>query len=236
MKLNNLIKSISIIAGCITLALPATVNAAEGLYNTSYPQHKKIYLRADMGLAFPTEISGKYYNDQRPDSSLYYGVGAGYRFDNCWRTDLTLGQMDTFKFARMIPDITVTGATNNVRQKFKSTLLMLNGYYDVRNGNLIPYLTAGVGIAYNDAGTYEADDGNFKGEKKMKLAANAGVGLNVKIIEHTSVDFGYKYFYLNQFKTSRDFHSNGATVDLVKPAVKGRISAHTFTLGVRQGF
>lgn len=236
MKLNKLIKNISIIAGLATLALPATASAGIGLYNTSYPAHKRIYLRADIGAAWPGELHNRYYNEQRPDSSLYYGVGAGYRFDDNWRADLTLGQMDTFKFSKVIPDVDVIGANAAVRQKLKSTLLMLNGYYDLRNGNLIPYLTAGIGLAYNNAGTYEFPGGHISGEKKIKLAGNLGAGMNVKVVECTSVDLGYKYMYMNKFETAKVAHFNAQPDVALGRPVGARLGAHTFTVGVRQGF
>lgn len=236
MKLNNLIKNISIIAGCVALALPATASAAAGLYNMSYPAHKRIYLRADIGVAWPSEMNNRFYDDQRPDSSLYYGVGAGYRFDDNWRADITLGEMDMFKFGRIVPDTDVLGVNVAAKQKLKSTLLMLNGYYDLRNGNLIPYITGGLGIAYNDAGAYSFPGGHISGEKKMRLAANIGAGMNVKIIECTSVDFGYKYMYMNKFETSKVIHFDAQPDVVLSRPVGARLGAHTFTVGVRQGF
>ncbi|WP_424360662.1 outer membrane protein [Methylocystis parvus] len=128
------------------------------------------YLRGDLGLArtYPTELNGVALNNSMPNNWTI-GLGGGYKFNNWFRTDVTvdyesLYNKNTVRSDVMLPCITglyqpdpnfnpgVVNATYAacspfVRNRTESMLVLGNAYIDLGTWyGFTPYVGAGVGL------------------------------------------------------------------------------------------
>ena len=197
------------------------------------------YVRLDLGGGFPTKLKGDDYANKKPNNSLAFGVGAGYKFDENFRVDLNYLRANNFKFSH---DITVNNVPSAISQKFHSNVAILNAYFDVGDYNgFTPYLTAGIGMAHNVAKDYEVVNKNtnvketLKGDKKNNLAWNIGAGASFQVVDNTHIDISYKYYYLGKVTTSTNAIDNyGNNFDNL--AASTSLRAHAVTVGLRYTF
>jgi opacity protein-like surface antigen len=120
----------------------------------------------------------------------------------------------------------------------KSTTLMFNGYKDLGNYNgVVPYLGAGVGIAYNRVGeTYFTDNpslvNKIEGEGKVSLAWSLMAGIGWQVTDRAILDLGYRYMDFGKAQSGR--------VDNIgNPNPRARIddsAAHEIKVGLRYHF
>jgi opacity protein-like surface antigen len=192
------------------------------------------YMRLDLGGAFPEKLKNEgYYNNKRPKDSMLYSVGAGFTIRNNVKADLTLSRVHNFKFSEDVYDA-VADATAPVKQDILSTMMMVNGHYDLGHYNrFIPYLSASVGIAVNKGKDYvdkSSTDTYIKGAEKANFAWGIGAGVSVPMNKF-DIDLGYKFYNLGKVTTSETMVS-GAAKDAY-PAADSWLKAHTLTVGVR---
>jgi opacity protein-like surface antigen len=145
----------------------------------------------------------------------------------------------------------------NSKQKISSTAILLNGYLMPYTGSrLTPYLTAGIGTAFNKAGDFidgqtstDTDTGAPYHDKQFgkmisTLTWQAGLGATFALSKNVLLDFNYKYVYLGKFKNmpietdgqSSRYGPTGSSVFLNVPTVKGKAKMNEFTLGVAYKF
>lgn len=106
------------------------------------------------------------------------------------------------------------------RAKYDSKLLMANLYYDFDiNSSIIPYVGAGIGVAFNDVKYAEASDDN------TSFAYSLSAGLNIPVNNTVSFDLGYRYLNM----TSSDVTLDGDEAK-IKPY------SHQVLAGVRVSF
>ncbi|WP_039458894.1 outer membrane protein [Candidatus Jidaibacter acanthamoebae] len=196
------------------------------------------YVRLDLGGALPTKLKGDAYQSKKPNNSLAFGVGAGYKFDENFRVDLNYLRANNFKFSH---DITDDNGTSSINQKMHSNIAMLNAYFDIGNySGFTPYLTAGIGMAHNVAKDYidvEKDTGFKivqKGHKKNNFVWNIGAGASFQIVENTHIDIGYKFYHLGKFTTSST--ASAASINSEVTPISTRLRAHAVTVGLRYTF
>lgn len=115
---------------------------------------------------------------------------------------------------------------------------MLNVYKDLgRWGNFVPYLGAGLGIAY-----HKVDDVYFTGNRFLvnRIEGNNDVsfawalmaGFGYQISDRAILDVGYRYINMGKVESGRVDSANFAN-----PAVKIEdIAAHEFKVGLRYHF
>jgi opacity protein-like surface antigen len=120
----------------------------------------------------------------------------------------------------------------------ETTTLMFNGYYDIaRFDRITPYVGAGVGLAYNKAGSVSFT-GNpalvnvIEGDGRWSLAWSLMAGIGWHLSERTTLDIGYRYLDMGKAETG--------TVDnlgFTNPSVRiNELTAHEFKLGLRFAF
>lgn len=125
------------------------------------------YLRADMGVS-------QFGNGACIGSAKSFtgGLGAGYRFNRKFRTDVT---------------VNYTGKYEPACQDIQTWTAMLNGYFDIQTRSIItPYLGLGIGWISVKSSTGYKDDA---------MAYSAMAGISVKASHKLDVDIGYKYTY-----------------------------------------
>jgi opacity protein-like surface antigen len=139
-----------------------------------------IYLRSDIGGAM---LSNSGATD---DKGYVMGGGVGYRFNDSFRSDVTVDWAGRYDLgAGSVSTTTVLG----------------NAYLDLNNDTAFtPYIGAGAGYSFVDGGK----DG-------AALAGRAGVAID--LTQNIAVDVGYKYQH-TLIKSSADLKEHQAMIGL----------------------
>ncbi len=140
------------------------------------------------------------------EPSFTGGVGVGYVWGAAFRTDFTVDlhsiMTATFDGTQTYNSGGVQTLTVQDKTRFMSTILLMNGYYDIRTGTAFtPYLGGGVGFAVNQLtrssnSTDTGPTGNFTVSERttrIKFAGAAMAGLTYDINSVVSLDVGYRY-------------------------------------------
>jgi opacity protein-like surface antigen len=174
----------------------------------------KIYLKAGIGTMKYSKfksVPGS-YSKKAPKGSALYRVAVGYRFNKSIRTDLTVQHSQT--------DYKV----EDLKQSFYSTQVFLNAYYDIIwRKNFVPYLTVGLGVGNNKAGTFHASSPmtyTLKGGSKTNLIWSIGAGTKFNFNTNYAVDLEYRYVGLGKLNTKAGI-VDGMAIAGAKQAVRG---------------
>lgn len=163
------------------------------------------------------------------------GVGVGYVWGPSFRTDFTV-DIHSISQAEYNGTQGYAAGTLTVQDKtsFMSTILLINGYYDIRTGTpFTPYIGGGLGftvnalsrdIAVTDAGTNITASGSTT---DVKFAGAAMVGVNWELSTFTSIDVGYRYLYIGGSGTNVTVNGVNSSVDI------GGLSEHEIRAGFR---
>ncbi len=205
------------------------------------------YVRGDVGYSWSTAPGSEYvgnvdpsmWNQSMGDSWLFeagIGCGSGSRG---WRGEATLGTHGerTFKgtysnFPGGLPPATSETLSADVR----SHTLMFNGYYDFgKVGGFVPYVGAGVGVAYNSMGDIKstlAGSNVVYGEDKVSFAWALMAGVGYQLSERTILDIGYRYIDLGSARGGRVDSAGFANPRLDV----SDLAAHEVKVGLRYHF
>lgn len=195
------------------------------------------YLRADTGYSWAGDggmtwagpvVTDSVTNVSIGDTWLVeggLGCGSGSRG---LRGELVLG----YHGDRDVDGRPALGAVTALATSVDSLALMVNGYYDLGNfRGFVPYLGAGLGIAWNStddvvltpAGSRLAGDT----DSAFAWALMAGVGYQVS--ERAILDLGYRYIDLGEATSS-------AGVGVAAPVRVHDLAAHEIKVGLRYHF
>ena len=115
---------------------------------------------------------------------------------------------------------------------------MFNGYYDLgRFDRFVPYVGAGVGLAYNKMDEVyftgnPALTNRIEGDSRWSLAWSLMAGVGVQVTERVTLDFGYRYLDMGK--------AESGTLDnlgFTNPKVRvDDLAAHEFKIGLRFAF
>lgn len=163
------------------------------------------YIRGDVAYALDTlpEISdwGIFPNTSSWRNTYSLGLGAGYKFTNWFRTDMTLDWRDP---------LTASDSSTSTYAYGTRWDALFNGYIDLGNWNgFAPYVGAGVGAAWGDAKIYTKDSSLtctqggtvtcFEKNDSIHLAWALMAGFAFEIFPHAFVDLGYRYLNLGSY-------------------------------------
>ena len=150
------------------------------------------------------------------DNSISGGLGFGAYFTPRLRGDVTLefrGDRTTtgdaaYNYTSGVP-AAVAGVLRD-RLQVRSTLAMLNGYYDILpRGGFTPYVGAGVGIAYNQYTRTYADTETGNGASQFAGGSARGnnatfvgallAGVTFAFDHRWAIDLNYRALYMQGF-------------------------------------
>ena len=176
------------------------------------------------------------------DSSTFFGLGGGYKFNDWFRADITGEYRGKANFHGS-DHVTFTGGegVDNYSGSKSEWVFLANAYVDLGTWWCVtPYIGAGVGMAdvrilgfrddgFNNLGistAYAAD------ADKWNFAWAAHAGVTYKVTSAMSIDLGYRYLSMGSGTTgaTRAFDNsftNGG------PFTFRNISSHDLKLGVR---
>ena len=156
-----------------------------------------------------------------------FGAGAGYKFTDWFRTDITADYLDPFHYAASVPCGTgcLASESSDV-QRFDG---LVNGYVDLGTyAGFTPYIGAGVGVAGAiQDGSFQLNGNGAKSSvpnhTDYSFAWAAMAGVSYAVAPHTLLDIGYRYLDLGR-----------TTVALPPSATTSRnLSAQQVRFGVR---
>ncbi len=195
------------------------------------------YLRGDLTATDDSRVNTLGTLDGRSKTSRdwNYGVGggAGYKFNNYFRADITgdyLGPQKT-----METDYDSYGALS-VKSNLRRFDGLVNGYFDLGTwAGLTPYIGAGVGFAgVRLDGSYEATGPGYgyeyskiSGKTTYDLAWAAMAGLTYNLSQNLLIDVGYRYLDLGTYKIPRFAQSP------FNEGLKTDLTSHQVRLGLR---
>ena len=184
------------------------------------------------------------------DSSMFFGLGVGYKFNDWFRADLT-GEYRGKSNLHGSDSVTFPGGSgvDNYSGSKSEWLVLANAYVDLGTWWCItPYVGAGIGtarvniIGFRDDGfnyqpalgafrlnnsTYYADDAS-----KWNFAWALHAGITYKVTQSMSIDLGYRYTDLGSGTTGGG-HTFDNSVVSSRPFTFNHISSHDLKLGVR---
>lgn len=201
------------------------------------------YLRADTGYSWSGEgglnwagpvVTDSVTNVSIGDTWLVeggLGCGSGSRG---LRAELVLGyhgDRDIDGRPAVTP-VTAAGPVTQLATSADSLALMVNGYYDLGNfGGFVPYLGAGVGIAWNSTDDVVLSPAGIRlaGDTESSLAWALMAGVGYQVSERAILDLGYRYIDLGGATSS-------AGAGVAAPVRVHDLAAHEIKVGLRYHF
>lgn len=257
------------LAGAMALGASALANAADLAYAPPPPPPELKgtlghgwYLRGDVGVGVQTvdkydqedvrAFGGQFFG-KTDESAFFAGLGAGYRFNNWFRVDVTgeyRGASSIGVNDRVFNPFANGNQTNTYRGNLSSMVALFNAYVDLGTWNcLTPYLGAGIGVAQNritgvtDQGVLFVNEpvgpvvstlgtGGSGTKTGLAWALMAGVGYEVN--KNLTLEVGYRYLNLGDAQSGR--LTNAFTGQVQGPLKAKDIESHDFRLGMRWNF
>lgn len=134
------------------------------------------------GLTFLTDsdVSDNRRDAVETDLGYAVSVAAGYRFDNI-RVEGELGYQKN--------EVESRSRRDDVTGDIKAYSFLVNGYYDfIRGKKIVPFITAGVGVAKVDA-----DVNDFAHVDDIGLAYQVGAGCYYTITDNWHIELKYRF-------------------------------------------
>jgi OOP family OmpA-OmpF porin len=179
---------------------------------------KGVYVSVKGGLALRQDSD---VNDVEVavDDGFAYTAAIGKRigaFDKRVRVEGEIGYQKT--------DIDGIDSGKKVSGDMKAYTFLVNGYFDFVHGKkLVPYLTAGIGLAKVDADV-DSNKGGIAHVDDTGLAYQVGVGIAYHINDNWHIDLKYRYLGVTSL--------NGIEIDGMNPEFK----TNNIFLGLRYRF
>ena len=232
MKLRNII-----LAGILSsTALTATAVESQNQSNDYYVQLNAGYVHG--------QAPKKNFTQGSMGNTGLYGIEAGYRFNEHFRSSLSLSYIQDFKNNYSVNSIKTAkngnkaNITTNYNTKVKSLVSMLNVYYDIMEINkFTPYITLGAGMSSNKTSsttTKSAADksvsATYATATHNSFAYQAGFGSRYTINKDFDLDLRYVYADLGRFKTGTSASYNGRSENVA--AKTGKLRAQEIIVGI----
>jgi opacity protein-like surface antigen len=213
------------------------------------------YLRGDIGMTnqYLKGLHQSFYDQPGTsvesvglgwDSSMLFGLGVGYRFNDWVRFDVT-GEYRGKSNFHGSDNVRFTGGSG-VHNYFGSKsewVVMTNAYVDLGTWySVTPYLGAGVGAAnirisgFRDDGFIPSGPTNSttyaEDADKWNFAWALHAGVTYRVTQSMSVDFGYRYLNLGNATTGATRAFDGSFVN-GGPFTFNNVYSHDLKLGIR---
>ena len=165
------------------------------------------------------------------ESGYGFGGAFGYKSPD-WRVELEA----TYRrngLEKIEWDVFGKDGTFDTDGDISSLAFLINAFWDIPVGPaVIPYLGAGIGLAYVDFdGLFDADGPLFD-ESEVGLAAQLGLGVGFPLGEAITLSMDYRFFFVGFLEP---------TVDASQPGIGGQSLGFEYTnstlwLGLRYEF
>ncbi|HWV52282.1 outer membrane protein [Pseudorhodoplanes sp.] len=243
----------SLIAGAVAISIAGPAAAADmplPVYKAPVAiQTGGWYLRGDIGmtnqkvkeLTSPDPaFAGVSVVQKEFDSSMLFGLGIGYQFNNWFRVDATGEYRGGSTFTGL--DVWNNGTGLNRYEGIKSEWLFLaNAYIDLGTWwCFTPFVGAGIGVSRNTISNFVDFNmippnnalgySNSHSQWEMAWALHAGIAY--KINNNFTAEFAYRYVNLGDAATNDLIGYNGANA-VYNPILFNTITSHDFKLALR---
>lgn len=203
------------------------------------------YLRGDIGYKFYNSPDARVSNpdygpfadypnfwDEDLGDSFNVGVGAGYKFNDYFRMDLTLDYESPGEFSgRAYCDPVGCGTGGYTVEKADITAWsgLLNAYADLGTyGAFTPYIGAGIGASYLETSKVRQDGGDeYSGDGNWNFAWALMAGTSFAVNDQLSIDVGYRYINLGDARSGEI--GDGPTTRILYDDIDG----HEIRAGLR---
>ena len=247
------LRKIFFVIASAALALPTLANAADIIDYIPEPDPIPFggwYLRGDIGVKIYHAPQAKFdangigaFRNEDLDSTFIVGAGVGYRWNDWFRTDLTVD----YEFAAGFSGEAVcpapcgalgAGFYSRESADIDAWTVMLNAYFDVGTWNgITPYVGAGIGGAYLQTSNVRfynpnGSTGSYGGAGKWNLAWALMAGAAFDLSPSMTLDTGYQFRSLGS--------AQSAKITSVPPGTQRieyeDIYAHELRVGLRYNF
>jgi opacity protein-like surface antigen len=180
-------------------------------------------------------------------SAPTFSLGAGYKFNDWFRADLTgqyRGKADFYASQRVFDSINDRVYGDDYTARKSEWLFLANGYVDLGTyKGITPYVGAGIGTSRNTISGFrdinnDLNASGFAGtdsQWNFAWALHAGVGF--RVTENLIFDLGYSYVDLGNATTARAYNSNPNETPRDNDGFKFKnITSHDVNFGIRYEF
>lgn len=220
------------------------------------------YLRGDVGVGYQTvdkyeqadtiQYGGQFFG-KTDQAAFFAGLGAGYRFNNWFRVDVTgeyRGANSIGVNDKIYNPYVAGNQTNTYKGNLSSMVALFNAYVDLGTWNcLTPYLGAGIGVAQNritgltDQGVVFVNEpygpviptlGSAGSGTKSGLAWALMAGFGYEVNKNLTLEVGYRYLNLGDAQSG--LIRNAFASESYAPLKAKDIESHDFRIGMRWNF
>lgn len=180
------------------------------------------------------------------DSSMFFGLGIGYKINDWFRVDVTGEYRGRANFHGS-DNVTFIGGqgVDNYTGSKSEWVFMANLYVDLGTwNNFTPYVGAGVGGSYNKIHGFRDDSITYisgtlsngvayaEDYGKFNFAWAVHAGITYRVTPSVNIDFGYRYIDLGSAQTGATRAFDGSFTN-GGPFVFNNIYSHDLKLGIR---
>lgn len=184
------------------------------------------YVSGNIGMVIPedSDVTDSTYPgvilDTEFDTGMAIGMAAGYAFDYNFRLEAEITYQQTDFDKGSIAGVGSTPLSGDA----SCFAFLVNFYYDFKNSSrFIPFISAGVGIAYAEVDDFNAPGSGYPSasDDDTVFAYQLGAGVGYAVSETVLIDCKYRYFALDD----PDFDTTTA-----------EYASHNIYLGLRLAF
>jgi opacity protein-like surface antigen len=252
---------ISAVLGGALLVAPASVAFAADMPSVPPPPIPiggEWYLRGDIGMTNQSvnslynvlydnpDLTSLEHVSKEFDSSPFFGLGIGYKFNDHFRMDVTGEYRGGATFHGLDiytdPNATPTTGTDEYTAKKSEWTFLANAYWDIGTWRgITPFVGAGIGASYNtisgftDVNTPAAGLAYGATASQLSFAWALYAGLGYRVTPNLSIEAAYRYISLGNAH-SGDLISYDNTNAVYNPMEFRGLTSQDFKVGFRWYF
>lgn len=233
---------------CFTLLFSAAISTSSIAQVIENDIEKLNFVQLNIGLSKGLK-PGEDYKSGSLGKTFIYGIEAGREVYKGLRLSLSLDQRSNYKNSYSGGRDEFDNFYDSSKIKAKSTLMLLNSYFDIYNfSGIKPYVGLGLGLSRNQPGSRkvhypedENQDGKLSdtnvvvpGKSSFNFAYKIAAGSRYSITDAFSIDLKYQFLDAGKFKSQNYEYENGNKIE--SPSEKGKLRSHEFIFGVAYNF